>query len=230
MLVQSSSERGETITYVDFQLDQFFEVSQFLEIYKSLPVKVKGVYAIEDKEESIQVVEATSDVFGDVQREYNNYGPDLAFGVRIQTFRNKPRNMMIDYRDELVKQAQPVRSATQSINLGPYFKSAASAGDVEEKQQIVSPFANVESADNASVEAEGSAAFGQLSKTAPLELTVENVDKVLNKIRPYLIADGGNVAVVDVDSYERSIKLTLQGACGSCPSSTVGYVYARPIA
>jgi len=53
-----------------------------------------------------------------------------------------------------------------------------------------------------------------------LEFTAENVDKVLDEVRPYLIADGGNVAVVEVDEHTREVRLRLQGACGSCPSST----------
>ncbi len=53
-----------------------------------------------------------------------------------------------------------------------------------------------------------------------LDFTKENVDKVLDEIRPYLIQDGGNVAVVSIDEKTRSISLSLQGACGSCPSST----------
>ncbi|KAK6118129.1 hypothetical protein DH2020_048113 [Rehmannia glutinosa] len=50
------------------------------------------------------------------------------------------------------------------------------------------------------------------------ELTSENVDKVLDNVRPYLIADGGNVDVVSVENGIVSLKL--QGACGTCPSST----------
>ncbi|KAL6500228.1 NifU-like protein 1, chloroplastic [Orobanche hederae] len=50
------------------------------------------------------------------------------------------------------------------------------------------------------------------------ELTSENVDKVLDNVRPYLVADGGNVDVVSVENGVVSLKL--QGACGSCPSST----------
>ncbi|XP_057472703.1 nifU-like protein 1, chloroplastic [Actinidia eriantha] len=42
------------------------------------------------------------------------------------------------------------------------------------------------------------------------DLTSRFVDTVLEDVRPYLIADGGNVDVVSVDD----------GACGSCPSST----------
>ncbi|XP_048422466.1 nifU-like protein 1, chloroplastic isoform X1 [Pyrus x bretschneideri] len=50
------------------------------------------------------------------------------------------------------------------------------------------------------------------------QLTVPNVDLVLEDVRPYLIADGGNVDVVSVEDGVVSLKL--QGACGSCPSST----------
>lgn len=50
------------------------------------------------------------------------------------------------------------------------------------------------------------------------ELTARNVDLVLEDVRPYLIADGGNVDVVSVEDGVVSLKL--QGACGSCPSST----------
>jgi len=53
-----------------------------------------------------------------------------------------------------------------------------------------------------------------------LELTRDNVDKVLDEVRPYLIADGGNIVVADVDADARVITLALQGACGSCASST----------
>lgn len=55
--------------------------------------------------------------------------------------------------------------------------------------------------------------------SGPLALTMENVDVVLDEMRPYLIADGGNVAVRDIDGG--IVKLELQGACGSCPSSTM---------
>eukprot|EP00520_Triparma_pacifica_P012596 CAMPEP_0118654936 /NCGR_PEP_ID=MMETSP0785-20121206/12655_1 /TAXON_ID=91992 /ORGANISM="Bolidomonas pacifica, Strain CCMP 1866" /LENGTH=379 /DNA_ID=CAMNT_0006547629 /DNA_START=130 /DNA_END=1266 /DNA_ORIENTATION=- len=54
-----------------------------------------------------------------------------------------------------------------------------------------------------------------------LEFTEKNVDEVLNEVRPYLISDGGNVAISSIDVETRSVYLVLQGACGSCPSSTV---------
>jgi Fe-S cluster biogenesis protein NfuA len=52
-----------------------------------------------------------------------------------------------------------------------------------------------------------------------LTLTSENVETVLDEMRPYLMADGGNVELVEIDGP--IVKLRLQGACGSCPSSTM---------
>ncbi|MFM6781180.1 MAG: NifU family protein, partial [Dolichospermum sp.] len=52
-----------------------------------------------------------------------------------------------------------------------------------------------------------------------MQLTVENVETVLDEMRPYLISDGGNVEIVELDGP--IVKLRLQGACGSCPSSTM---------
>jgi Fe-S cluster biogenesis protein NfuA len=45
----------------------------------------------------------------------------------------------------------------------------------------------------------------------------EKVEKALDKIRPALMADGGNVELVDVDNGVVKVKLT--GACGGCPMS-----------
>ena len=47
----------------------------------------------------------------------------------------------------------------------------------------------------------------------------EKVEAALDKIRPALQADGGNVELVDVN--EGVVKLKLTGACSSCPMSTM---------
>ncbi len=52
-----------------------------------------------------------------------------------------------------------------------------------------------------------------------LALTPENVEEVLDEMRPFLISDGGNVELVEIEGP--IVKLRLQGACGSCPSSTM---------
>ena len=52
-----------------------------------------------------------------------------------------------------------------------------------------------------------------------LALTMDNVETTLDEMRPYLMADGGNVELVEIDGP--IVKLRLQGACGSCPSSAM---------
>jgi Fe-S cluster biogenesis protein NfuA len=55
--------------------------------------------------------------------------------------------------------------------------------------------------------------------TAILELNPTNIETVLDELRPYLMADGGNVELVEVEGPV--VRLRLQGACGSCPSSAM---------
>ncbi|MBD2845701.1 NifU family protein [Paenibacillus sp. IB182496] len=47
----------------------------------------------------------------------------------------------------------------------------------------------------------------------------DEVLDVLDKLRPFLQRDGGDVELVDVE--DGIVKLKLMGACGSCPSSTI---------
>jgi len=51
------------------------------------------------------------------------------------------------------------------------------------------------------------------------ELVRDKVEEVLNQIRPSLLADGGDVELVDVQDGIVSVKLT--GACAGCPMSTI---------
>jgi len=46
----------------------------------------------------------------------------------------------------------------------------------------------------------------------------EKVEDVINKIRPALQRDGGDVEVVEITD-DNIVKVRLVGACGSCPFS-----------
>lgn len=82
---------------------------------------------------------------------------------------------------------------------------------------IISPFDS--SADEDGEGGVSTATYTPLpSDDEPLDLTWENVDLVLEEMRPYLIQDGGNVAISEIDGP--IVRLELQGACGTCPSST----------
>jgi len=47
----------------------------------------------------------------------------------------------------------------------------------------------------------------------------DQVQDVLDKLRPFLLRDGGDCQLVDVE--DGIVRLRLLGACGSCPSSTI---------
>jgi Fe-S cluster biogenesis protein NfuA len=57
-----------------------------------------------------------------------------------------------------------------------------------------------------------------MSANAP-STQYDEVLEVLDKLRPFLQRDGGDVELVDVE--DGVVKLRLMGACGSCPSSTI---------
>ncbi len=47
------------------------------------------------------------------------------------------------------------------------------------------------------------------------------VEETIEVIRPALQADGGDVVLRDVDEATGIVYVTLVGACGTCPTSTV---------
>lgn len=59
-----------------------------------------------------------------------------------------------------------------------------------------------------------------------MQATVSNselssrVEEALESIRPYLVADGGNVRLVDI-TPDMEVRLELLGNCGSCPMSAM---------
>ncbi|HOI87103.1 MAG TPA: NifU family protein [Lentimicrobium sp.] len=49
------------------------------------------------------------------------------------------------------------------------------------------------------------------------ELTIK-VKNIIEQIRPYLQADGGDISFVEL-TEDKVVNVELQGACGSCPFS-----------
>ena len=44
------------------------------------------------------------------------------------------------------------------------------------------------------------------------------VEKALEKIRPYLISDGGDISIVDITD-DMVVRVEMKGACHGCPFS-----------
>ena len=139
-------------------------------------------------------------------------------------FDDDDEDMDEDELDDYLQMMAESRAAVSSspVATAPLFVDTTSSSSVDvaaaatDDSTIVSPF-----------ESETSTATATTTTTpangeqGPLELTKDNVDKVLDEVRPYLISDGGNVAVHNVDTTTGNVYLVLEGACGSCASSTV---------
>lgn len=48
-------------------------------------------------------------------------------------------------------------------------------------------------------------------------LTRENIEAVLERIRPFMRADGGDIELIDIGDHSAGVKLT--GMCAGCPSA-----------
>lgn len=50
---------------------------------------------------------------------------------------------------------------------------------------------------------------------------IQKIKKELDKVRPHLQMDGGDIEFVEFDEKTGVLKLRLQGACQTCPMSQV---------
>lgn len=51
-------------------------------------------------------------------------------------------------------------------------------------------------------------------------LLIPAVEEALDTIRPWMITDGGNVRIIEL-TPEGTLRLELEGACGTCPMSAM---------
>ena len=58
-----------------------------------------------------------------------------------------------------------------------------------------------------------------MSENNKAELS-KKVEKIIEQIRPYLQQDGGDIKFIEITD-DNIVNVELQGACGSCPYSTM---------
>eukprot|EP00899_Mesostigma_viride_P008928 jgi/Mesvir1/18036/Mv09356-RA.2 len=140
-------------------------------------------------------------------------GENLYDDVQGETPDAKTRRLRLLQAVEGDDWSAVINEQTQAT-IGGAPASPAASGPVAvagpPSEQIVSPFARPGAPD---MNVPGGA-----PSAAPRPMNKETVDRALEEVRPFLIADGGNVEVVGVESG--IIALRLNGACGTCPSST----------
>lgn len=50
-------------------------------------------------------------------------------------------------------------------------------------------------------------------------VTRERIEAVLQRVRPFLQADGGDIELVDIEGNSANVRLT--GVCAGCPSASM---------
>lgn len=170
---------------------------------------IAGVYAILDHDKEMVYVGMSRDVTASVVAHFGNHANDVCY-VKVSTFQLPSASEMKRVVESwiLKNDVSPIGNlndwhevdeqlAREAEEMLPTFVSS--------QEERKSPFAEVPFI--------GSRSRGLMT------LTTANVDLVLDGVRPFLQADGGNVSVKYVDLEAGVVELILEGACSSCSSA-----------
>lgn len=209
--LRSNVRYTQTFSATKYSLSESYDVKSFLDQVKE--DLIYGVYAISDETGSLKYVGSSEDIAADLGQYLKKHESSVKT-VRIQTFAlSNPASMIEAYKNELIKLSNPpgnaldedawtLQSAPRSKSEHSQMVSQKSAMDgvetefetlraaiVENGKQnssaepILSPFQD-------GVESETGVVVSMSTPDEELEFNIENINKVLDEIRPYLIADG----------------------------------------
>ena len=222
--IQSAKDDGESVV----------SSVAWLEARESEPVTA-GVYAVYDADERMQFVGYRKNLVAAVRAHVRVNGPD-AVKVRVAAFANKTMATRANLRAESDRWIEEwvtanggdetciprgnlaVGAAEWTLSPEKWDEEAASVPGMNAPRapgavvgpdgDVVSPYADVPEEEDEPLDPDRELR----------ELTVANVDDALNEVRPFLKADGGDVEVVGIE--DGIVAVRMQGACGSCSSST----------
>ena len=128
--------------------------------------------------------------------------------------REKMMRKAVDESDWSAVINEQTAETVGGVDSSPPAATAGGDSDADEHAgggaAVASPFASKVS----------EAVQGHTDTTSCAQMTPESVHEALEAVRPYLIADGGDVEVVSIKNEDGVVVLRLQGACGNCPSSS----------
>ena len=196
-------------------IDGTFSVVELVDRLKGMPGKVAAVYAVADEDGLTRFVGTSRDVAASLAAHLVAV-PERCSTVRLQNVASSARAELVAAKREWIAalgytpegNGDGSDAWVNGFDRAREGRAEPARGATAAATDPVSPFASP-------------AAVEVARPAVSLELSVENVDMVLDEVRPYLISDGGNVAVVGVDAEARTVSLELEGACGSCASSKV---------
>jgi Fe-S cluster biogenesis protein NfuA len=211
VLMNSEYKRGEAgweqCEHIGVSFDLEADMTQLVEDFGSEKVAhVRAMSFIIPSEGAMQSI--ADDWRIEVAKAGGRINFDPVLAAMEMPFEGDDDDLDYDDMDEDDMEFLEMTAEAMSMATGGGAPPAAAVA-AEEVEGIVSPFEMPQAA-SVTTTAEEKKIFNK-----------ENVDQVLDEVRPYLISDGGNVSVERVDEETRNVYLILEGACGSCPSSTV---------
>lgn len=184
-------------------------------IHGTCEESVCGVYEVLDENRETVYIGMSRDVAASLEAHVSRRGDEIIY-VKAMTFEDSNSDSIVKEMKRTVDRWILDNETTPIGNIENWYEvdeELTKQGNLlspielieEDPSRIISPFEN-------DVINDDEAEF--------LELSEDNVDMVLDKVRPFLIADGGNISVVNVNKEEGTVSVRLQGACGSCESSS----------
>jgi Fe-S cluster biogenesis protein NfuA len=181
---------------------------------------VASVYAIYGADDVMRYVGYAKDASRAVRSHLERQGDDTASKVRVAAFANKATATRANLRAEqdrwigewVVSRGgaeTEIPVGNQAAGAARWTLTPAESWENEEKPAAAEAKAN--EAGTPSVGADGEV-------ISPYAAEAAGADAEEDEVRPYLIADGGNVAVVGIEDGVVAVRMS--GACGSCSSST----------
>jgi len=200
--------------------------------------KVAAVYAVFDTEGVARYVGITRHLTMSLAAHLREKSPSVVHSARVTTVSFPSKAAMEEVQAAWMAE---YGLSVEALNGDSWSSTTASARAVAEdpadmaayedtKLKLRKAMADTTLADGEQGDSDWSQAVSDQTSEATgnqatasaggLDFTMENIDQVLDEVRPYLVADGGNIKVLSIEPEPRNIIVELQGACGSCPSST----------
>lgn len=138
-------------------------------------------------------------------------------GFDLTAMSEEEKNVYDDKKSKMVAAMGQRADENASLNMTK-LRSAVEDGDWSEVIEDQNTQGEATTKTTPFVQAQVHRSIGGEGETRGVEMTMKTVDEALEEVRPYLMADGGNVEVVEVKNGR--VLLQLQGACGSCAASS----------
>mmetsp|Transcript_48668 Transcript_48668/g.89737 ORF Transcript_48668/g.89737 Transcript_48668/m.89737 type:complete len:508 (-) Transcript_48668:123-1646(-) len=170
----------------------------------SWQAELGGAGAAEEHQSLSALDEPSQDSLGKAEKEAfqeRKWKLQIAMGKRME---EDPDSADANQRQEQLRQAVEADDWSGVISRQTEMTRADTTGS----GAITSPF-DASSTSDAAYSTDG------ISK----ELNMQSVNAVLEAVRPILVADGGDVEVVGVDTQRGIVTIAMLGACTSCPAA-----------